>query len=176
MEKLEGQQCSFCGKKTLTLMEDSQDIPFFGKTFLFSMQCSTCKFFKSDVEAAEQKEPCKITFMIEKEKDMQVRVVKSSEGCVSFPSLRLKVESGPSSEGYVSNIEGVLDRFVKIIEAQKESTDDDGERKSAKNLLKKIRKIKYGDVATKVVIEDMSGNSAIISEKATIEKMKGKKK
>ena len=86
------------------------------------------------------------------------------------------MESGPSSEGYVSNIEGVLDRFVKIIEAQKESSDDDGEKKSAKNLLKKIRKIKYGDVATKMVIEDMSGNSAIISEKAKLEKLKGKKK
>ena len=176
MEKLEGQPCPFCLQKKLTLMEDTQDVPFFGKIYLMSMKCQNCSFSKSDVEAAERKDPCKITFTVEKEEDMQVRVVKSSEGSIKLPSLRLSVESGPNSDGYVSNIEGVLNRFEKIIEGQKESSDDDSEKKSAKNLLKKLRKIKYGDVSTKIVIEDPSGNSAIISEKAVVEKLKGKKK
>ena len=176
MEKLEGQPCPFCLEKKLTLLEDIQEVPFFGKVYIMSMKCSGCSFSKSDVEADEKKEPCKITFTLESEKDLNVRVVKSSEGSIKIPSLRLSVESGPNSEGYISNIEGVLTRFEKIIEQQKESADEDSEKKSAKNLLKKMRKIKYGEVPTKIIIEDPSGNSAIISDKAVIEKLKGKKK
>ena len=44
MDKLEGETCPMCHEKTLTLIEDEKDIPYFGKTFIFSMQCSNCKF------------------------------------------------------------------------------------------------------------------------------------
>lgn len=175
MEKLEGQLCSFCHEKKLTLMEDVQDIPYFGKVFLFSMKCVGCGFAKSDVEAEQQKEPCKITFTIESAKDMNVRVVKSSEGSISIPQLKMSVESGPNSDGYVSNIEGVITRFEKIIQEQKDNVEDEDDKKEAKNLLKKLWKVKLGDVPLKIVIEDPSGNSAIISEKAVVEKLNVKK-
>lgn len=156
-------------------MEDAQEIPYFGKVYLFSMKCSGCIFSKSDVEAEQQKEPCKITFTIENEKDLNVRVVKSSEGSINIPQLKMSVESGPNSEGYVSNIEGVLRRFEKIIESQKDNVEDEDDKKEAKNLLKKLWKVKQGDIPLKIVIEDPSGNSAIISEKAVVEKLNVKK-
>ncbi len=46
MEKLDKQPCVFCGKKTLSLIQDCVDIPFFGKVFVFSMDCSNCSFKK----------------------------------------------------------------------------------------------------------------------------------
>jgi zinc finger protein len=156
-------------------MEDVQEIPYFGKVYLFGMKCAGCTFAKSDVEAEQQKEPCKITFTIESEKDMHVRVVKSSEGSIYIPQLKMSVESGPNSDGYVSNIEGVIQRFEKIIEEQKEHVEDEDDKKEAKNLLKKLWKVKLGDIPLKIVIEDPSGNSAIISEKAVVENLKAKK-
>ena len=48
-------------------------------------------------------------------------------------------------------------------------------RKKAKNLLKKLWKVECGDEQLKIVIEDPSGNSAIVSERAVVSKMKGKK-
>ena len=42
----------------------------------------------------------------------------------------------------------------------------------AKNLLKKIQKISWGQEKAKLIIEDPSGNSAIISEKAVKSKLK----
>ncbi|MFH1331901.1 MAG: ZPR1 zinc finger domain-containing protein, partial [archaeon] len=95
MDKLENQPCPVCHKKTLVLTEEEMDIPYFGKTYLFSMSCNNCKYSKSDVEAEERKEPCRITFTIEKETDMKVRVVKSSEATIKIPQLRMSVESGP---------------------------------------------------------------------------------
>lgn len=153
-------------------MEDEKDIPYFGKVFIFSMDCKNCKYHKGDIETAEQREPCKITFTTESEKDLQVRVVKSSYATVKVPQMRMSVTPGPSSNGYVSNIEGVLNKFKEILEDQRDNSDDDSVKKHAKNLLKKLRKAMYGDVALKIIIEDPSGNSAIIDKKAKIEKLK----
>lgn len=172
MNKMENQHCSFCREKKLTLTEDEVEIPYFGRCYIFSMNCTACGYKMSDVEAEAPKEPCKITFTVENEKDLQVRVVKSSNATVSIPQLRMKVTPGPASEGFVSNIEGVLDRFQKVVEDLKETAEEDEEKREAKNLLKKIRKVRFGDVPLKIIIEDPTGNSAIISEKAIIQKSK----
>ncbi|MBT3865949.1 ZPR1 zinc finger domain-containing protein [Candidatus Woesearchaeota archaeon] len=177
MEELKGQKCIFCGKKTLTLMQDELDIPFFGKVFAFSMKCvnTECNYFKSDVEAAEIKDPCKVTFEVKDKKDLSVRVIRSSTSSVKIPALKLDLRPGPAAEGYVSNIEGVLERYKKILESRRDTTDDDSERKSIKNLLKKLWKVQCGDIPIKIIIEDPTGNSGIISDKAVVEKLKVKK-
>ncbi len=175
MEKLENQTCPFCHKKTLTLMEEETDIPYFGKTFIFSMECSSCHYKKSDIEAADLKDPVKITFTIESDKDLNIRVIKSASATIKIPQMRMDVRPGPASNGYITNIEGVLNKFEKIIQEQRDNTDDPKVKKSAKNLLKKLRKVKWGDIPLKIIIEDPSGNSAVISDKAKYEKLKGKK-
>lgn len=175
MDKIEGETCPACGQKALTLTEEEIDIPFFGKTYVFGMKCGSCGFSKSDVEAEERKEPVRVTFTVESQKDLEVRVVKSSEASVKIPQMKMSMEPGPSSIGFVSNVEGLLGRFKKIIEEQRDLSEDDDVRKAAKNLLKKLWKVECGDMPLKIVIEDPSGNSAIISEKAVIEKLRAKK-
>ena len=174
MEELTEQLCPFCHNKTLVLREDLVDIPYFGKAFIFSMSCqdSDCNYFKADVEAEERKDPCRITFILKKEDDLNIRVVKSSEATVKIPQLRMSVTPGPSSNGYVSNVEGLLNRFKKILEDERDLSDDDSVRKHAKNLLKKLWKVKQGDMELKVIIEDPSGNSAILSKDTVVEKLK----
>ncbi|MBS3149376.1 ZPR1 zinc finger domain-containing protein [Candidatus Woesearchaeota archaeon] len=174
MEELNQEICPFCLNKTLILREELIDIPYFGKTYVFSMSCqdSDCNYFKADVEAEEKKDPCKITFTIKKEDDLSIRVVKSSEATVKVPQLRMSVTPGPSSNGYVSNVEGILNRFKKILEDERDLSDDDSVRKHAKNLLKKLWKVKTGDMELKIVIEDPSGNSAILSKDVVVEKLK----
>jgi zinc finger protein len=176
MDKLENQPCPVCHKKSLTLSEEEMDIPYFGKTYLFSMACTNCRYSKSDVEAEETKEPCRITFEVQKEEDMKVRVVKSSEASIKIPQLRMSMESGPASDGWISNIEGLITRFEKIIEDERDVAEEDDVKKTAKNLLKKIRKVKLGEIPVKIIIEDQTGNSAIISDRAVVEKMKAKTK
>ena len=174
MDVLKNQPCPACGQKTLTLTESSEDVPYFGKVYLFSMDCSNegCKYKKSDVEADSKKDPCKITVSVDKEKDMKIRVVKSGEATLKIPQLRLSVTPGPASEGYISNVEGVLDRFKKIIEDERDLSEEPEVKKKAKNLLKKIWKVKLGEIPIKIIIEDPSGNSAIVSEKVEVKKLK----
>lgn len=170
--EIEQQVCPFCHEKTVELIERELDVPFFGKTFLLSMSCSSCHFYKSDVEAAERKEPCKVTFTVESKEDMKVRIVKSAEATIKIPSLKMSVTPGPASVGYISNIEGVLKRFQRIVEDERNNAEDEEIKKRAKNILKKMWRVECGDEQLKIIIEDPSGNSAIISEKAERIKLK----
>jgi zinc finger protein len=172
MSQLKNQPCHFCKKKTLTLTEETYNVPHFGKCFLMSMNCSSCNFNKTDVESEERKPPSKQTFTLENKKDLNTKVIKSSEATVKIPQLRMDVRPGVASSGYLSNLEGVLLRFKKIIEKERDSTDDPKIRKHAKNLLKKLWKAELGDLPLKIVIEDPSGNSAIVSEKTEVKKLK----
>ena len=175
MEVIKGETCPVCFEKKLSLVEDEQDIPYFGKVFLMAMNCSSCGYKVSDVEAEQQKEGCKYEFVVKSSKDLNVRVVKSSEASVKIPQLRLSVDPGVGSDGYVSNIEGLFNRFKKILESERDSSDDENIKKKAKNLLKKLWKVECGDEELKIIIEDPSGNSAIISDKAIVSKFNGNK-
>ena len=123
MDKIENEKCPMCQKNSLVLYETEQDIPFFGKVFIFGMNCSSCGYKQSDVEAEKQKEGCKYEFIVERD-----------------------------------------------------AADEEDVRKKAKNLLKKLWRVECGDEQLKIVLEDPSGNSAIISEKAVVTKIKGSKK
>lgn len=170
IDKLEKQDCPFCHTKNLTLMQSELEIPYFGLVYLFSMSCSNCKYHKSDVEAAEQKPHVKYTFDIESDKDMDVRVVKSSAATVKIPRLA-SITPGPASNGFVTNVEGVLERIKEQIEQVKENEEDSDAKKQAIKLIKKINRCKFGQEKLKLIIEDPTGNSAIVSDKAKKEKV-----
>jgi len=163
--KLEEQECPICHKKTLTLMEEEREVPYFGKCFIFSMTCSNCRYHKADIESSEKKEPAKYTLDIDSEDDMKIRVVRSSEGTINLVRIA-KIEGGSGSNGFITNVEGIINRIRHQVEALRDSEEDPAIKKKAKNLLKKLTKISWGQEKAKLVIEDPTGNSAIISDKA----------
>ena len=171
MSEIKNEVCPFCKEKTLTLMEETYNIDHFGKCFLMSMSCTSCNYNRSDVEAEERKPATKQTFILENKKDLNVRVVRSSEATIKIPQLKMEVTPGIASSGYISNIEGVLLRFKKIIEKERDNSDEPEVRKQAKNLLKKLWKAELGEFPLKIVIEDPSGNSAIISDKTEVKNL-----
>ncbi len=168
-EMMPGQQCPVCGKKTLTLVEAERDVPFFGKIYLFSMDCESCDFHKADLETDNAGKPMKAQYEITCEDDMKVRVIKSSSATIKIPRITT-IEPGAASNGYITNLEGIFNRVKMQIEKVKESAEDKSERNKAKNLLKKIRKIMWGEESITITIEDPNGNSAIVSEKTAVKK------
>jgi zinc finger protein len=170
MEKLPGQECPTCREKALTLMQDELDIPFFGKVFLFGMQCDSCGFKKSDLEAAEMKDPCKYEIEITEKDDLNIRVVKSSHATVKWPDFKITIEPGVSAQGFVANIDWMLNDLQdiqKVLEFNKETEEDKPKKKRMRKMIDKILDIKDGKEKAKLIIEDPTGNSAIISDKAT---------
>lgn len=154
-----------CNEPKLTLHEDEIEIPYFGRVYLFSMECGACGYKKADVEPAEKREPSKYTFEVASEEDLNVKVVKSGDATVKIPHITT-IEPGPTSEGYVTNIEGLLQRVKAVIESTIEVEEDDAAKQKARNLIKKLNKVLVGREPLKIIIEDLTGHSAIISEKA----------
>ncbi|MGV8162293.1 MAG: ZPR1 zinc finger domain-containing protein [Candidatus Nanoarchaeia archaeon] len=168
IEILEGEPCPFCHKNTLTLRQAEREVPYFGNLLIYSMDCenSECNYHKADVEAEEQKNPIKLTFEISSEEDLKVRVIKSSNATIKIPHIG-NIEPGEASNGYVTNIEGILNRMKRNIELLRDTAEDEGEKKKAKNMLKKLSRVIMGQEKLSISLSDPTGNSAIISEKTT---------
>lgn len=176
VEMLEGETCPVCHKKTLTLMDYKKEIPFFGICYFFSMDCKSCNYHKADVETEKEEPPVKYSLQITSEDDMKVRIVKSSNATIKVSHVG-SIEPGPSANGYVTNVEGILNRLKHQVEQIRDNQDEEPEaRKKAKSLVKKITRIVWGQEKATMVLEDPTGNSAIVSDRAKKEKLPLKKK
>ena len=143
------------------------EIPHFGKVLETTIQCPKCGFKHSDIISLEQKEPAKHVLEINKN-TLTVRVVRSQSATVCIPEVGIKVEPGPKSEGYVTNVEGMLNRFEDAVKKALNLFDDDESQKNAKNTLKQIQNLKEGTETATLVILDPFGQSNIVSDSAEI--------
>ncbi|MBR9693324.1 ZPR1 zinc finger domain-containing protein [Candidatus Woesearchaeota archaeon] len=167
-EQVTGETCPICSEKTLTLMETRKEVPYFGMCYLFSMDCSSCNYHKADLEAEETHDPAKYSFIIESEEDLKVRVIKSSNATVKIGTVG-SMEPGEAANGYITNVEGLLNRIKTQVEHLKAVAGDEGDKasvKKAKNHLKKLQRALWGQEPMKIILNDPTGNSAIISPKA----------
>ncbi len=170
-EVVKNEKCPICGANELELMEAERDIPFFGPVAIFSMDCNACKYHKADIEALVKHEPTRFVFEITCEEDMKIRVIKSSFAKVKIGNIG-SIEPGEAANGYVTNIEGVLNRLKKHIEHLRDGAENPADSKKAKNHLKKLIRVMWGQESLKITIDDPTGNSAIISDKAEKSKLK----
>ncbi len=168
--ELKGQPCPVCGENKSILREDEVDIPHFGKVYVLTLECEACGYKKSDLESAEEKEPCGFTFELESDADLNVKVVKSGEATLKIPHI-ITIEPGVASDGYITNIEGLLEKVKKMIESSVDAEEDDDAVKKSKNLIKKLNRALAGQEKLKIIIEDPTGHSAIISDKAVKNKL-----
>lgn len=163
--------CPVCrGKNTLEMNSKTESIPYFGEIMESTILCTECGYKHSDTICLEQKEPVKYTLTINKN-NINTRVVKSQTATLSIPELGLKVEPGPKSQGYVSNVEGVLTRFESAIATAIGWAEEKQIKENALKILEKIENLKTGDETATLVVEDPFGHSIIINEDAKHRKL-----
>ena len=104
-------KCPACNtENTAKSIMKEIEIPHFGKVLETTIICESCGFKHSDIIALEQNDPAKYILKINKD-NLSTRIVRSQSATVSIPEIGVKVEPGPKSEGYVTNVEGVITRF-----------------------------------------------------------------
>jgi len=104
------------------------------------------------------------------EEDLNKRVVRSSTGYIKIPEWGFEVRPGPASEGYISNVEGVLNRLEDSLKMLLKWVDGEEKRKG-EEILKKIEDVKRGKENITLIIEDPLGHSAIIGDGVKEEKL-----
>jgi len=153
--------CPACGQEGLELREVPYDIPGFGTTLLITMYCPRCGFRHRDVLCLEFGEPKRYEFVVEGPEDLKVRVVRSSSATIRIPELGVLIEPGPASEGFISNVEGVLDRVETIVAMMGRFAETPEEKARASEALAKIWEAREGRLRFTLIIEDPLGNSLI---------------
>jgi zinc finger protein len=163
--------CPICGAKgTFRVKGRIDDIPYFGETMETLAACSSCKFKHADVTHLGEHEPMRHEFLITSEDDMMVRVVRSSTGTMKVPELGVTVKPCSASEGYVTNIEGVLNRIENAIRLAIEQADPT-RRRRGESKLKKLEAIRRGEARAKLIMMDPFGHSAIADGRAKKRKL-----
>ncbi|MEN6328869.1 MAG: ZPR1 zinc finger domain-containing protein [Methanobacteriaceae archaeon] len=158
--------CPICGNlKCVEVTTKTDNIPYFGEIMESTLLCQKCGYKHSDTICLEQKDPVRYALVIGRE-ELKARVIKSQSSTLSIPELGLKVEPGPKSQGYVSNVEGVLERFEKAVETAITWTDHPEAKENGQKILENLHQIRYGDKKAELILEDPFGHSAIIHQNA----------
>ena len=161
--------CPVCGgKNTATYTTQTHELAYFGEIVESTIQCERCGFRHNDIITTEQKDPAKHSLIINK-KNLDSRVVRSQSATVSLPEIGIKVEPGPKSEGYISNVEGVLIRFRDATERALNMFTDAKSQENGKKVLENINKVLDGEMETLLLIEDPFGQSKIMDVRAKTE-------
>ena len=158
-------RCPVCGSE-MTVEDYIYEVPRLGKIIISSGRCPRCGYKYSDVRLAETGEPRKIVYRAESPDDLNVLVVKSSSAAVLVPELGLEMLPGPASEGFVTTVEGLLERFLGALEAVCSSPDVDGE--ACRRARDMIERAKRGEERFTLVIVDPEGVSAVDSDRAVV--------
>lgn len=163
--------CPVCkGKDTLEMTSKTEKIPYFGEIMESTLLCSECGYRHSDTICLEQKDAVRYNLEIHRN-NLNARVVKSQTATLSIPEFGLKVEPGPKSQGYVSNVEGVLNRFESAVGTAIEWAEEEHIKENALKILEKIENVKSGDETATLIVEDPFGHSIIIHEDAKHRKL-----
>ncbi|MFA4825163.1 MAG: ZPR1 zinc finger domain-containing protein [Methanoregula sp.] len=156
--------CPTCNKE-IEYLYTTENIPFFSDILIISAICPSCGYRYVDTQMLKNSEPVRYVYRAATPEDLAVRVVRSMSAAIEIPELGVRIDPGPTCQGFVSNIEGVLDRIVQAVGSAIIDGDEE-ERENARILLEKIARVKCGELPVTIILEDPTGNSAIVSDRA----------
>jgi len=164
------QPCPICfSDEGLTMIAHTSEIPYFGEHTQLTILCPSCGWKHTDFIPAEGKKPGAFSIEIEGIDMLSVRIIRSSSCTIKIEELGLEVEPGGATTGYVSNIEGVLNRFQGAVEMMYRQAKTSNEKETIRKceaLLEKINLVKDGNLMVEITLLDPMGHSQILHENA----------
>jgi len=129
--------------------------------------CSRCGYKHSEVLSLEEREPVSYTLEVREEEDLSIRVIRSATSILQIPELGVVVRPGPRSEGYITNVEGVLQRIEDVLSTIEKQDEEGGEKgEKARGVLRILQRVRRGEERVTLRLLDPKGIGAILSEKA----------
>jgi len=156
-------RCPYC-EREIQYLYQTENIPFFSDILIVSGRCE-CGYRHADTMVLSEAEPARWEIQVDGPEDLMARVVRSASAAIRIPELGVEIDPGPACEGFVSNVEGVLDRIEDVVTGVLVWAEGE-ERENALALKERIGLAREGSVPFTLTIEDPTGNSAIVSPKA----------
>jgi zinc finger protein len=156
-------RCPYC-EREIQYLYQTENIPFFSEILIVSGRCE-CGYRHADTMVLGEAEPARWEILVEGPEELSAMVVRSASAAIRIPELGVEIDPGPACEGFVSNVEGVLERIEDVLKGVLVWAEGE-ERENALALRERLGLAREGSVPFVLTIEDPSGNSAIISPKA----------
>jgi len=156
--------CPYCNTE-IEYLYQTENIPYFSDILIISAICPSCGYRYVDTQLLKNADPVRYELAVETPEDLNVRVVRSMTAHLEIPELGVRIDPGPACEGFVTNVEGVLDRILQAIRAAIRDGDDT-ERENGRILIERIASVKAGELPVTLILQDPMGNSLLVSEKA----------
>ena len=156
----------------LMMLAMSSEIPYFGEHTQITVICESCGWKHTDFIPSDGEKPGYSSLIVDNVEKCSARVVRSSSCTIRIPELDLEVSPGGSSSGFVSNIEGVINRFEDAVGSIiRGSADDETVLDASLELLEGLRKMKNGGSQFLIELLDPRGRSQIIHDEALIREL-----
>jgi len=160
--------CVICGYDGgLTMLAHTEEIAYFGEHTQVTLTCPSCGWRQTDFIPAEAREGACQSYRIDSTDDLQIRVIRGSACTVRLKELDLEARPGSHSTGYVSNIEGVLNRFQEIIDmVGRQAANEENQEAISElaNITEAMLEIRSGQRGATLEFLDPHGHSMILTE------------
>ena len=160
--------CPICGGNgTLKALQYIHEIPYFGKVMESTIICEKCGYRNADVMILEERAPKLYTVRVEEGRGLFTRVIRSKSGTIELDEVGIKIEPGPAAQGFVTNVEGVIERVKETLLMARNFKEEDGDESAVERideLLSYIEEVREGKKPITVRVMDPFGNSALIGE------------
>lgn len=149
-------KCPACGSEKLEVSAYVYEVPYFGKIMIEVWKCRDCGYKKSDVSTLEHEGEVKIVFPVRRAEDLNALVVKSSTASIEIPELGVEIFPGPAAQGYITTVEGLLERILESTPSECFKEDS-----HCNEFVKKVEKAMKGEAIFTVILTDPYGRSTI---------------
>ncbi|MBG18015.1 MAG: hypothetical protein CMB77_06675 [Euryarchaeota archaeon] len=164
-EQLIQSPCPVCGTIGVSMQVDVREIAYFGEHAQISLACASCGWRRTEFLSPEPADPVGLRLLVDDSEHLAVRIVRSASSSVILPEIGLEVHPGSDASGYVTNIEGVLTRFVEQIHHVVDGTQQDG-REEAESMLTRLKACLDEPSSAPLVLEllDPSGHAQLLHD------------
>ena len=165
-----GFRCPSCNSENIITSQIEYDVEHFGAVLFNITRCPKCGYKHTDVLSLDEREPTLVRAKINSLVDLNIKVIKSGTATINIPEFGATITPGPNSEGFITNVEGVLAKVEDALTFMLSSADAEHVRIGEK-VLNQIRNARDSNFRFTIIIEDPLGNSGLVaSDSSKIEK------
>ena len=160
--EFEAVACPVCESENTKITQKIMDIPHFPQLWFINLTCFDCQYKHNDFLNLDIKDPVRHVYHAQNKEDYTTKIVRAANGTISFPQIGAMIEPGPSADGFINNIEGILqDIKDKAIFLLNNSTSEE-EKIKISEYVDLLNEYIDNNLPIDIVIEDPFGNSSII--------------
>ena len=160
--EFESVPCPVCESEKTKITQKIMDIPHFPQMWLINLTCFDCQYKHNDFLNLDVKDPIRLVYHAKNKEDYTTKIIRAANGTISFPQIGAMIEPGPSADGFINNIEGILQDIKSKAKFLLNNSTSDEERLKISEYIDSLDNYIDNNLPIDIVIEDPFGNSSII--------------